>query len=266
MNDDQHLLASRYLDDDLSADERAAVDADADVLAAVEQMRTVRAALADVPPPADERREAAIAAALAAFEAPVASNVVPLARRRTPRWLMPAAAAVVAVLALGGLAALLGDGDGDSDDSAADMTAAEMTAAGGAGTEAPAGTSQVLAELAPADTAGAATAMTRAEDAAATSVPGSIATAAPTFALAVLDSPEQLTDFAREGAGDSADTMQRAERRLASAAEDCDLGQVVGLVYYLVDDVETLVAVVTADDEVLAVDATCDVVARASLP
>ena len=51
MNDDLTLLASSYLDGDVTADERALVETDPDALAEVERLRSVRALLGDVEPP-----------------------------------------------------------------------------------------------------------------------------------------------------------------------------------------------------------------------
>ena len=61
MNDDLTLLASAYLDGDVTADVRARVEADASLLAEVERLRNVRAALLDATRfehPAEAVREA----------------------------------------------------------------------------------------------------------------------------------------------------------------------------------------------------------------
>ena len=50
MNDDLTLLASAYLDGDVTADERARVENDAEVLAEVDRLRSARALLGDVEP------------------------------------------------------------------------------------------------------------------------------------------------------------------------------------------------------------------------
>ena len=140
MTDDLTLLASTYLDGEATPDERARVEADAALLAEVERLRTARATLLDArwfERPGDDAREAAIAAALAAWDvrrrprrprtetrpAGRRSPVVPFERRRTyTRWLT-AAAAVVAVAGLGVIVAQFG-GDDDADNS----TAFEATA------------------------------------------------------------------------------------------------------------------------------------------
>ena len=68
MNDDLTLLASAYLDGDVTADERARVEGDPDVLAEVDRLRSVRALLGDVATPQISVREAHLAAALGAWE------------------------------------------------------------------------------------------------------------------------------------------------------------------------------------------------------
>ncbi len=161
MTDDLTLLASAYLDGDVTADERALVETDTDLLAEVERLRTVRALLGDVEPQAISTREVHLAAALdvwdrlpeaertgvrrdvtptgidAAAAAGAASVTAPTPlgnRRRTTstRWLTGAAAGLVLVLA-GGVALQLGSGDTDDDSSAvaeADSSATEALAGG----------------------------------------------------------------------------------------------------------------------------------------
>jgi len=144
MNDDLTLLASSYLDGDVTADERALVETDPDALAEVERLRSVRALLGDVEPPMISLREAQLAAALDAWDRLPAAERTGARRDRTPlgidaaaaagaasvtaptplnnrrwqtstRWLTGAAAAMVLVLA-GGVALQLGSAD-DSDSS-----------------------------------------------------------------------------------------------------------------------------------------------------
>jgi len=144
MNDDLTLLASSYLDGDVTADERALVETDPDALAEVERLRSVRALLGDVEPPAISVREAQLAAALDAWDRLPEAERTGARRDRTPlgidaaaaagaasvtaptplnnrrrqtstRWLTGAAAAMVLVLA-GGVALQLGSAD-DSDSS-----------------------------------------------------------------------------------------------------------------------------------------------------
>lgn len=165
MNDDLTLLASAYLDGDVTADERVRVEGDPDVLAEVNRLRSVRALLSDVEAPQISVREAHLAAALGAWErlpeversgarrdvtpagidaaavAGAASVTAPTplsSRRRTSRtsstrWLTGAAAALVLVLA-GGVALQLSTAD-DTDDAAssaeAETDATEALAASG---------------------------------------------------------------------------------------------------------------------------------------
>jgi hypothetical protein len=130
MNDEQQLLASAYLDDALTDEERTRAEADPDVMAAVEQLRELRRALSAVDPPDRARRDAAINAALAAFDAerrPAAPPPVSsLASRRASKWIVAAAAALVLVIA-GGILASRGD-DGGGDDSAGGGAAATEAA------------------------------------------------------------------------------------------------------------------------------------------
>jgi hypothetical protein len=175
MNDDLTLLASAYLDGDVTADERARVESDAELLAEVDRLRSVRLLLGDVEPQAISVREAQLATALdiwdrlpasertgarrdvtpagidAAAVAGAASVTAPTSidtRRRTtsPRWLTAAAAAMVLVLA-GGVALQLRN-DGDTDDQAStavaeldapeSLTAADAEESGGDGATPPA--------------------------------------------------------------------------------------------------------------------------------
>jgi hypothetical protein len=128
---DDTELASAYLDGEVTAAERARVEGDPALLAEVERLRRVRAAVADVPPATATARESAIAAALAAFDeahaglaaaaaAPTAPpNVVPLARRRHVRRLqVMTAAAAAAVMVIGGF--VIANRDGGDDDTASD--------------------------------------------------------------------------------------------------------------------------------------------------
>lgn len=144
MNDDLTLLASSYLDGEVTADERALVETDPEALAEVDRLRLVRALLGDVEAPAISVREAHLASALDAWDrlpeaertggrrdrtptgvdAAAAAGAASLTaatslnNRRRPtstRWLTGAAAAMVLVLA-GGVALQLGSSN-DSDSS-----------------------------------------------------------------------------------------------------------------------------------------------------
>ncbi len=152
MNDDDlTLLASAYLDGDVSADERARVDDDAELVTEVERLRSVRALLGDIEPPTISTREAQLAAALGVWDrlpdtertgarrdvtpvgidgaavagAASVTAATPLSRKRRPSrststgWLTGAAAALVLVLA-GGVALQLSSANDTDEASTAD--------------------------------------------------------------------------------------------------------------------------------------------------
>jgi len=156
MNDDLTLLASSYLDGDVTADERALVETDPEALAEVERLRSVRSLLGDVEPPVISVREAQLAAALDAWDRLPAAERTGARRDRTPlgidaaaaagaasvtaptplnnrrrqtstRWLTGAAAAMVLVLA-GGVALQLGSSDDSSSSSDAGAGVADSEA------------------------------------------------------------------------------------------------------------------------------------------
>lgn len=257
MNDEQLQLASAYLDGTLTAEERVRADADEDLAGAVEQLRAVRAALSAVEPPAPDRLESAIAAALAGFAAPSEPLPRPGPRegraRRRGSWLMPVAAAAVVVVAIGGVTvALLGSG---STDDAADAPSADVLAT------VPAGDVFVAADtIARAESDGEA-----ATDAAAGSVAAAEATTvAGDVSPRLLATPEDLVSFVAD-----------ATRAVSQDGGDspCDEGQLLGRAAYLVDDGEVIVDVFRAIDtagpgsEALAVAVDdCTIVARAPVP
>ena len=138
MNREQLELVTAYVDGEATPDERARVEADAELLAEVERQFAARAAVHDAEPPSAARRDAAIAAALAVFDDEIAStirpappaaipardvtaptNIVPFDQRRRMRWMqsLGAAAAVAAVVVAGAVVATRG---GDDDGSTAD--------------------------------------------------------------------------------------------------------------------------------------------------
>lgn len=126
MNDEQYLLASAYLDGDVTPTERAHAEADNDVMQAVAAMRSIGAVLADAPAPAPAVQSTAIRAALAEFDATYARHsdraVAPVVAVRSVRWgrrYLAVAAGLATVAGLGVLAAnLLGDQLGGDNDSA----------------------------------------------------------------------------------------------------------------------------------------------------
>ena len=100
MNDESTLLASVYLDGDVTADERARVEADPDVLAEVERLRYVRVLLADTEPSPISVRESLLANALDAWDRVPSAERTGAIRDATPRTLKrgvdPATAAAAA--------------------------------------------------------------------------------------------------------------------------------------------------------------------------
>ena len=100
MNDDLTLLASAYLDGDVTADERARVEADPELLAEVERLRYVRVLLADAEPSPISVRESLLANALDAWDRVPSATRTGASRDATPRTLRrgvdPATAAAAA--------------------------------------------------------------------------------------------------------------------------------------------------------------------------
>lgn len=138
--DDLDLLVAAYVDGEATADERALVEADPDLLALVERHRAAKASVANVTPLSSERRQSLLANALAAHgetsapEEQVAAVPSPPPGRVTPitsparsdrsmRWLGIAAAVVAVVGGFAALASITGNGD-DDDAGGADATAA----------------------------------------------------------------------------------------------------------------------------------------------
>ena len=119
-------LASAYLDDELDPAERATASADPEVMATVESFARVRSALGEVGPVDGSAKNAALAAALAEFDArqiastaaaPAAAVTSLQSRRRVFRALTSVAAAV-AILAIGIAAINGGRGNDDKTSSA----------------------------------------------------------------------------------------------------------------------------------------------------
>ncbi|MEY2423312.1 MAG: hypothetical protein QOI95_3379 [Acidimicrobiaceae bacterium] len=127
---DPDELASAYLDDDASVDERARVEADPALLARVEELRTVRDALRDpVTPPSTVERDAAIHAALAV------SNVVHLDAARRQRRLRVASIAAAIVLVLGAAGVLIRSASNQNQDKFQAVAGSIGSSAGDAGAE-----------------------------------------------------------------------------------------------------------------------------------
>lgn len=210
MTDEQRLLASAILDGMATSDEMARGATDPEVQAELSRLRTVRAELAAVEAVSEARRDSILAAALASIEAPagdvsdthddpVAPAPASMVARRRARWLMPAAAAVIALVAVGGIVAI-GDGRGD-DDASSDLDRSP----GGASVERAAEATisatadSVALASAPADTAAAAAADGEGdtgEDAGATTM-----IAADELAgLLLVESPADLVAYAADPA------------------------------------------------------------------
>jgi hypothetical protein len=263
MNDDQRLLASAVLDGDVTADERARADADPEVVAEVERLRRTRDAVRVVDPPDTDRREAAIAAALAAFDRPerVTTPPRPSGDGRRHRWFGPlAAAAAIAVIAVGAVVA--GRDRGGDDDLSTAEDAVEQSAAGAQPTldrqanAIPAPAEDEASGAIAADTD--ATTATRAPNAPASPGDDEVQEATPTVAAVTLASPEELAAFATS-----------RDRSMTAFVASCPGGTFVGPATYLVDGIAVAVEVseVAAPHQAVArrVD-DCVVVARAPLP
>ena len=148
MNDDLHLLASAYLDGDVTPAERAQVEDDPELTLQVERLRLVRATLADEKPPMISMRERHLAGALDAWDrlpdvehiaavrdqtpegvdaaaavgastltAPPPSSLAARRRNRNRTWTLAAAAGLIVVL--GGGIVLTGLNRGTNDDKSA---------------------------------------------------------------------------------------------------------------------------------------------------
>ncbi len=100
MNDDLTLLASAYLDGDVTADERARVETDPELAAEVERLRSVRVLLADVEPSSIAVRESLLSNALDAWDRLPIGERTGAARDATPakRGIDPATAAAAATI------------------------------------------------------------------------------------------------------------------------------------------------------------------------
>lgn len=301
MTDDLILLASAYLDGEATPDERALVEADPSLLEEVERLRTARTALLDAggfERPGDDAREAAIAAALtawdfAAFEptgstagsSPAVSSgptVVPFVRRHSysARWLA-AAAAFAAVAALGVVVAQFGGREGSDDSAAFDAATADTELSAESRTEfeqieSPAGTDGALLSGGD-DSADEATPDAAAQAASDADVAGAVdaPSAAPeeTAALesaavpeASLESPEELGVFAADAKTAAENDLERDTlARPCREAEFDEIDTYVATGTYLGRPV-----VIGIDDErgrAFAVDPdTCEIVAEAPLP
>lgn len=304
MNDDLTQLASAYLDDDVTADERARVEADPELLAEVDRLRTVAVLLADVEPGRISVREQQLSAALEAWDrlpdaertganrdltprsmqrgvdaatlagaAAISSPPASLSTRRraaTNRRLLGAAAAIVVVL--GGGILLQTVTSGSDDDSAEQVSSAAQVA------DAPSA-EEVSPEVA-ADAAGGDAAPFEATTEGAELDTGVLDPAPPgEVVLEQLDSTDDLRAFAGDAVGAPVspdvpaatsapidDLLTDEQRALLEAEWPLCLGAdiVVGPARY--GDVEVVVAIDEGRSLALAYVAdTCREVARARL-
>ncbi len=98
MNEDLTTLASSYLDNAATLEERAQVESSEELLAEVERQRLVRALLADVATPAISLREQHLSAALGAWDRLPEAERVAAMRDTTPSGIDPATAAAAATI------------------------------------------------------------------------------------------------------------------------------------------------------------------------
>lgn len=184
-------MASAYLDGDLDAAERLAVEADPETMALVESFSIVRSSLTDIDAPDEATKSAAIAAALAEFDlihAP-AAVAVPAARvswlharrMRTYRFVMGAAAAAVVVAVA--VASLNSGNDSGSFSSATQAPAAQVP---GAATGADLPTLKIETSAAAAETQAAA---------AGTAAPGGLTAADAAAGVPAVDDVQALTAY-----------------------------------------------------------------------
>jgi hypothetical protein len=218
MTPEQYLLASAYLDGELTAEERRLAEADPAVMAEVEALRALRVELADVEPATAEARESAIAAAMAVFSAgagvdaaaslptAVPSRVVPFKPRPAYGRYLGIAAAVIGVGLLGTVIINSGRGSDDTSSDAAELPSIERNMV----EDAPAVTDAAADEPAdePADLAAE---MVTAGDAADDMADMAVTTDAPASAPAEADVPAATTP---------ADPSLPADDVLIIAAED----------------------------------------------
>ena len=142
-DDERDELATAYLDDECTAEERRQVESDPGLRARVAEFAAVRAAVAGpVPASPPERREEIIAAALTEFgrvhgaDAPASLTAARVARRSPPLWtrLAPLGAVAAVLVAIVGLAVALRDSGSDESDDDATTAAAELETSEESGT------------------------------------------------------------------------------------------------------------------------------------
>lgn len=221
MNDETPFLdadlVSAYLDNEVTAEERARVDASPELLARVSELTRLRASLRSVEPAPASVRESAFAAAMAAFgtadtdgnadtntTSPVAP-VVSLAARRQRMYRVVTGVAAASVLAVGGLAALnnVGTGDDRSESAAFETFAPTAKAQTAAPAETTAPAEVMVAGGAPAESAAPAETTAAAESAPAVEMAAEADTAAVPFSdLPVLANDVELAAYVAATSGD----------------------------------------------------------------
>jgi hypothetical protein len=241
MNDDTPILsaelASAYLDNEATPEERARIEASPELQAQVADFVQLRTQLAAITPVRDEVREAAFAAAMGVFgvaepdvvsdteaeasvdsaatavptpAAPRVAPVVSLAARRQRMYRVVTGVAAASVLVVGGIAVLNNAGGSDQEATSVTAPSAKIEAAAPAETAAPADEAMTVA-AAPAET-------TAPADSVATAVGGGgqaaeSATAASDVGLPVIADPAELAAFvATAPAGDELSTTYDVAR------------------------------------------------------
>ena len=233
MNDDTPFLgaelASAYLDNEATFDERARVEASADLQGLVADLVGLRARLNDVAPVTNATRESAFAVAMAEFgvtDVPVgaasvvaspvvASPVVALAARRQKVYRIITGVAAASVLTVGGFAALNSVGGSDEKSSQGAVEPANSSAAAKLESAAPADTDAAPASggNAPAETAAPADS-TAANDQISTEA---VSSADSLAALPVIANPDELAAYADVA---SANSMPVDRVRISAASAD----------------------------------------------
>jgi hypothetical protein len=253
-NPDAVELASAYLDGEATADERARVEEDPALLAEVERLRRVREAVATTSPAPPAQRDAAITAALSAFDElrardPSAPTIVPISSRRHARWMQGVTAvAAAALLVVGGFViANRGDDDGSADEvlQAEPTITAEREAADAPLVAPPteqAAAAESVEELAPAAVAPTTAAATT--TLATTELAMDAAAAAPAAASEspVLQDADQLRSFA--------ESLDVAPPPLTDVLADCESGRLPSTPDAMIEDADSnLSEVVVASTE-----------------
>jgi len=278
MSDEQFRedeLVSAYLDGEATPAEIAEVEQNDALMARVEQLRSVRDAVAaPVAPMSAERREQMISAALAAVDAETTqrreARIVPVHRRRETLLAVAAAAILLAAVVSAGLIASRG-GDESAELAATADDSAETAAAPAEAADAPMAEEEPMVEdAAPAATTTAAYVETADEEPMAEEGAMAAAEAADEAAMAELEvasaaaeaelameAPAEETADALTTSPDEADREAEEARRTADDADQqvVDLGLFESL-QSLTDDVAARWSA-ALEDEAMADSGTC---------